>query len=131
LTVVTPERLVFDGFADHVVLPTHDGYIGFLPGHYPLLGIVGTGELKYIRGKDVRFMSVSGGVFEINNNHIRVLADVAESAEHIDIARAQRAFDRAKMALKSREDERDDAGQATAALNRAMSRLRVTRRVEP
>ena len=50
VTVVSPERAVFDGAADAVVAPAYDGQVGILPGHAPFLALLGTGVLAVRQG---------------------------------------------------------------------------------
>lgn len=125
LIVVTPERTVFEGRVEKVVLPTHDGYIGFLPGHYPLVCVVGTGELNYVTSGESFHLSVSGGFADVLPDKIRILADVAERATEIDLERAQRAYETAKERLAQRANSREDVTSAAGALRRALSRIRV------
>jgi F-type H+-transporting ATPase subunit epsilon len=61
-------------------LPGKDGYMGVLPGHAPLLSILGTGTLSYSEGGAKKVLNIEGGFVEVFDNHVRVLADKAEVA---------------------------------------------------
>jgi F-type H+-transporting ATPase subunit epsilon len=96
LEVATPERELVREQVSEVQLPGKDGYLGVLPGHAPLLGLLGTGTLTYQVGGAKRSLSIHGGFLEILDDHVRVLADVAERAEEIDVQRAKTALQRSQ-----------------------------------
>ena len=76
-------------------IPGEHGVLGILPGHAPLLGELGVGELSYTLVTGQRhFMAVGGGYVEISGNHVRVAALWAEFANEIDVARAEIALKR-------------------------------------
>jgi F-type H+-transporting ATPase subunit epsilon len=97
LEVATPEReLVREQVAD-VQVPGKDGYLGILPGHAPLLGVLGTGALSYSVGPRRHFIAIHGGFLEVLPEHVRVLANQAEAAEDIDLDRARADLARAQQ----------------------------------
>lgn len=122
LQVVTPEKNLVSEKVDEVMLPGVEGYLGALPGHTPLLTALKIGEIKYRVGTRLRYLSVSWGFAEILPDRITVLADVAETAEEIDVARAEEAKRRAQLKLKSPDA---DFLKAQAALEQALVRLQV------
>ena len=96
LEIATPEREVVRETVGEVQIPARNGYMGVLPGHAPLLGLLGTGFLSYTAGGKTRYLSVHGGFLEVLPDRVRVLADLAERAEEIDIERARRDLQRAQ-----------------------------------
>jgi F-type H+-transporting ATPase subunit epsilon len=80
LEVATPERLLVDAQVTEAELPGKDGYMGVLPGHAPLLSVLGTGTLSYSEGGAKKVLNIEGGFVEVFDNHVRVLADKAEAA---------------------------------------------------
>jgi F-type H+-transporting ATPase subunit epsilon len=82
------------------------------------------GELILKKGGDEIPFAVTGGFFEVLRNKVVVLADAAERADEIDIARAEEARERARLVIERRETV-EDLAMAQAALQRAMIRLRV------
>src|SRR3989441_3974370 len=64
VTVVSPERAVFDGPADTVVAPAYDGQVGILPRHAPFLTLLGSGMLTVSGGEAGRFR-VAGGFLQV------------------------------------------------------------------
>jgi F-type H+-transporting ATPase subunit epsilon len=95
LEIATPERELVREQVDQVQLPGKNGYLGILPGHAALVGILGIGVLSYVRNGETRYMAVHQGFVEVADDHVRVLADTAERAEEIDISRAKNALQRA------------------------------------
>ena len=81
LEVATPTRLVVSGEADEVVVPGSEGSFGVLPGHAPLLSLVGTGEVMYRTGREEHHLAVSGGFAEVGPTHVTILAESAERPE--------------------------------------------------
>jgi len=122
LEVATPERLLVREEVDSVQLPGKDGYLGILPGHAALVGQLGTGFLTYTAGGRRRHLSVSGGFVEVLPDHVRVLADVAERAEEIDVERARAALRRAQEHIANPSMGVDPA-VALAAEQRAIARI--------
>ncbi len=90
LEVATPERLLVKEKAEEAQIPGRDGYLGILPGHAALLSLLGTGPLTYTSGGRKRTLSIHGGFVEVLPDQVRVLANVAEKAEEIDVERARR-----------------------------------------
>ena len=119
--LVTAEGRVLSEEADFVKLPGLGGELGVLPEHIPLLTPLRTGEiLVRNEGRD-QYLFVAGGFVEVLPDKVTVLADVAERAEDINEAAAEEARRAAQEALAQ---EPGDA-EATAALERALFRLRV------
>src|SRR5919202_4334210 len=127
LEVVAAERSVFSDDVDEVLAHTLAGQIGILPHHAPLLTLLAPGELRLRRGGEEIALAVGGGFLEVGDNRVVVLADSAERAEEIDVARAEEARRRAAERLAARTPE-VDMQRAQAALARALARLRAVER---
>ncbi|UCG10177.1 MAG: F0F1 ATP synthase subunit epsilon [Dehalococcoidia bacterium] len=128
LDIVTAERVVFSEDVDVVLAPGVEGQLGVLPHHAPLMTILEPGELLVRKGGEEFLMAVSGGFLEVRPDRIIVLADTAERAEEIDIARAEEAKQRAKQWLEEGIPDVDRA-RAEAALRRALVRLGAVERI--
>jgi F-type H+-transporting ATPase subunit epsilon len=126
--LATPARLLVTAEVDEVVAPGVEGYFGVWPGHAPFLTSLGCGEVSYRVGRDEHYLAVSGGFAEVGPEHAIILADIAERPEDIDVARAQRARERAERRLAGKTQEEIDYTRALAALNRALVRLHVAGR---
>jgi F-type H+-transporting ATPase subunit epsilon len=122
LEIATPERLLIRDLVNEAQIPARNGYIGVLPGHSALMCELATGELSYTSGGRRRYLSVNGGFAEILPDRVRVLADGAERADEIDLARAQAALDRARERLEHPAAGTDIA-RALNAMKRAQARL--------
>lgn len=94
LTVVTPERSVVDKAAcDSVSLPGELGELGILPGHTPLVALLGVGRVTWTDGGKKAAVAVRGGFVEVAGDAVRVLADLAAEKDSIDAALARQARD--------------------------------------
>lgn len=124
LDIVTAERVVFSEDVDILVAPGILGQLGILPHHTPLMTTLEPGELLVRKSGEEISMAISGGFLEVRPDRIIVLADAAERADEIDMARAEAAKSRAQQRLTQPAPEIDLA-QAEAALRRALARLRV------
>jgi F-type H+-transporting ATPase subunit epsilon len=127
LQVVTPERELVHEQVDEVQVPGKDGFVGVLPGHAPLLGELGIGELSYNAGGRPHYLAVHGGFLEIRDDHVRVLADASERPEEIDLERARRAQTQAQQDAMNPNLALDPAN-AVAAVLRAQTRIAVAER---
>src|ERR1700750_3303687 len=96
LEIVTPDRSLVTETVDEVELPGSQGYFGVLPGHTPLLATLSVGELWYRTGADKHFLAIAFGFVEVLPARVTVLAQIAEKAEEIDVARAEAAKRRAE-----------------------------------
>jgi F-type H+-transporting ATPase subunit epsilon len=126
--IVTGERVVFseDG-VDMVVAPGADGVLGILPRHAPLITTLAGGELRVKKGGDEQSILVFGGFMEVTGDKVIILADTAERAEEIDVARAEAARANAESSIANRQST-IELESAAAALRRANLRLKVGQR---
>jgi F-type H+-transporting ATPase subunit epsilon len=90
LEIVTPVRKLDLVEASEVVLPGSVGEFGVLPGHKPFLASLGTGVLSYKKGGQTVALMISGGLCEVLEDHVTVLAEYAQPATEIDLERARR-----------------------------------------
>jgi F-type H+-transporting ATPase subunit epsilon len=128
LELATPTRLVVSGEADEVVVPGVEGAFGVLPGHAPLLSLIGTGEVMYRTGREEHYLTVSGGFAEVGPDHVTILTESAERPEEIDPGRARAAAERAEQRLRAAAVEETDVDRAISALARARARLQTAGR---
>lgn len=100
IEIATPERLLAREKAIRAQIPAAEGYIGVLPDHAPLLSELGIGAMTYTTSDDHRFiLAVRGGFLEINNNVVRVLVDIAEKGNEIDVGQAEKDLKQAQEAM--------------------------------
>ena len=129
LDIVTAERAVYAEDVDMVIAPGVEGQLGILPHHAPLMTTLQAGELRVKKGGEEVSLVISGGFLEVRPDKVVVLADAAERAEEIDVARAEEAKRRAQERLVEKRAPGIDEAQAEAALLRSLARLRVVERV--
>lgn len=124
LEIVTPDRALVRAAVDEVVVPGERGYFGVLPGHTPFLSTLGVGELMYRQERESRYLAVAFGFAEVLPERVTVLAEVAERAEEIDLARAQAARARAERRLKEQAEEHEFR-RTQVKLEKAVARIQV------
>ncbi|MGH9254026.1 MAG: F0F1 ATP synthase subunit epsilon [Vicinamibacterales bacterium] len=127
LEIVTPDRALVRGEVDEVQLPGSEGYLGVLPGHAELLATLKVGELWYRIGQEKHYLAIAGGFLEVLPDRVTVLAQIAERAQDIDLARAEAARQRAEERL-ARPAQEIDLDRARVALMKALIRLQVATR---
>jgi F-type H+-transporting ATPase subunit epsilon len=127
--IVTQERQLYQAEDVQVVLaPGIEGQLGILPHHAPLLTVLDEGvmQVRHADGTEDTF-AIHGGFMEVLPDKVTVLADIAERAEEIDIARAQEAYQRAQE-LMQQGYEGQDYKPIEASIRRSLTRLKVARR---
>lgn len=127
LLVVSAERSLVNETVDEVEIPGFDGYFGVLPGHTPLLAVLQVGELWYRQGADKHYLSIAFGFAEVQPDRVTILAQIAEKADEIDLARAEAAKKRAEERI-ARPVVDMDAERARIALMKSLIRLQVATR---
>ncbi len=80
VTVVSPERGVFDGAVDAVVAPAYDGQVGILPHHAPFLTLLGSGLLTVRQGSASSRFTVAGGFLQVVGDAVRIVADRVDAS---------------------------------------------------
>ena len=133
LEVVTPHRTVLVEDVDSVTLPGIEGELCILPEHIPLLTTLDTGIMSYksSSGK-TQAIAVHWGYAQVEGNSVRVLAELAETADEIDIERAKDAEKKAKDILisgapttSSWEEEENRQNKYESKLKRSIVRQKV------
>ena len=119
LTLLTPEKTLFTGEVDSLIVPGTQGLMGILKNHAPIISSLAPGLLQYKTSGKKDSVFVSGGFMEFSHNNAVVLADSAEFPKDIDIERAKRAFERAKKRLEQKDG---DLAKAKMALSRSIGR---------
>jgi F-type H+-transporting ATPase subunit epsilon len=115
--LVSVEKLIWSGEATAVFARTTEGELGILPGHAPLLGALAPGWIVRIDREDASELTVAvhGGFLSVRKEGVSVLAEMAESADEIDGARAREAYAHADP----------NTPDGMAARDRALARLRA------
>ena len=127
LQIVSAERSLVNETVDEVEIPGSEGYFGVLPGHTPLLALLGAGELWYRQGTEKHYFSMAFGFAEVQPDQVTILAQIAERADEIDIARAEAAKKRAEERLAKTTVDMD-AERARISLLKSLIRIQVATR---
>ena len=126
--LVAADRLVWSGEATMVIARTTEGDVGILPHHAPLLTTLGVGELRIRRGSEEEYFAIAGGFLQVRPDKVVVMAETADMASEIDLARAEEARREAERALAEGFEEPADLARARASLQRALLHIRVAER---
>ena len=127
LHIVSADRMLVNEAIDEVEIPGAEGYFGVLPGHTPVLALLGAGELWYRQGTEKHYLSMAFGFAEVQPDQVTILAQIAELATEIDVARAEAARKRAEERL-ARPTVDMDAERARIALLKSLIRIQVAHR---
>lgn len=78
ISVISPERTLFDGDATSVVAPAYDGELGILRGHAPMTTLLGRGTLRVTSGEGEQRFDIDGGFLQVVDDVVRVVTEKAE-----------------------------------------------------
>ncbi len=126
LEIIASDHPFYKGESEMLVFPGIDGQHGILASHEPMVTCVKNGEVKFLIDGEWQYAAVSEGFVEITPEHVILLADTIEKPDEIDLHRAEEARIRAEERLRQ-QLSRKEYYQTVAALNRAMTRLKVKR----
>ena len=129
LNIVSADRALVDERVDEVEIPGADGYFGVLPGHTPLLALLGLGELWYRQGSEKHFMLIEFGFAEVQPDRVTILAEAAEKPEEIDVTKAEAAKKRAEERLAQPNPDMD-LERVRIAMLRSLIQLQVSTRAK-
>lgn len=123
LEVVTPERPILTRKVSAVVAPGVEGEFGVLPGHWPFMTLLGTGILSFVASDGVGAFVVSEGYAEVADNEVSILAEHADLASEIDLAKAREDIKLLEERLKSSPVMDEEFQRAQVALGRNAAKL--------
>ena len=123
LEIVTPDRLVYQGEAEKLIVRATTGDLCVLAHHIDYATALAPGEATVTTTEGERGAACSGGLLSVNNNHVRLMATTFEWADEIDLARAQRAQEAAEAQLKTMSADDQNYVMVEAKLKRALARI--------
>lgn len=127
--IISQDRLVFKGDVDIVNLPGVDGFMGILPHHSPLLTTLQFGVISLRKGQEEQYFTVAGGIAEVINNQVTILADAAEDVAELNEARAEAARARAEeMLSKVTTMDTDEFLSIQTSLKKSSLRLQAIKK---
>lgn len=113
--------------ATEVILPTPDGQITILPNHVPLISLLSAGEVILKIGSKEHILVTEGGVVEVTNNTVKILADTAEDLSSLDQLKIEEAKKKAEHMMTTAKDDVEFA-DAEAHLERQLAKLNFIKR---
>lgn len=127
LSVVAPDRTVFEDMVSSVVLPGTEGYLGVFADHEPMIVALKAGVLEYRDANDSRsYVGIDGGFAELGSGRVIILADNARLAKEIDVRESERRLEEARKALRG-EDSTMSTEEAQQEVEIALAHLRAAR----
>ncbi len=126
LQIVTPDRKVYDGEAQKIILRTVNGDVCILPHHIDFAIPLGIGQASVTDADgNTRQAACNGGMLSVSNNEVRVVAVTYEWADEIDLERAKRAEEEAQERMKILDRQDKDFAMAEVRLKRALTRIQA------
>lgn len=123
--VVTPEATALQAEAEFIALPLYDGEIGIAPGHSPMIGRLGCGEMRLRHAGGTDRYYIDGGFVQVANNSVSVLTSRAVPAGKLDAAVAQKNLEEATKKPLATAEQLEIREQAIA---KARAQIRVAKR---
>lgn len=124
LSIVTPERMFFDGEADESLYAPFLGDVGILKGHAKYISALGTGALKIRFSDGEKIAALSGGFIKADREKTLILATTCEWKDEIDLERAKRAEEKAREMLQHAQSNAEH-DLAELKLKRAVNRINI------
>ena len=125
LKIVTPDGLEYDGPAEEVVVRTTSGDMGVLAGHINCVAPLGMGRAMFIINGQKKYAACIGGMLSVNAGQVTLVPTTFEWAEEIDVARAERAAQKAQSVISTNAASNAELAMAEAKLKRALVRKAV------
>ncbi|MCH5208665.1 MAG: ATP synthase F1 subunit epsilon [Oscillospiraceae bacterium] len=122
LQIITPEKTVFDGDIEQVIVRTTVGDVGILKGHEPYCAAIGIGQMRVMVNGEFRRAATSGGIIKVSKDLTTILVQTCEWADEIDVTRANAAKEAAEERKRAANDAKELA-LAEAKLARALNRI--------
>ena len=125
ISIIAPDRTVWDSDAEEVILPSSTGQLGILRGHAPLLTALDIGVMRVRTDKDWTPIVLMGGFAEVENDELTILVNGAEEGSSIDKEEAQKELEEATIRFNEAESSKDRI-EATPNLRKARARAQAS-----
>lgn len=122
LRIITPEKTVFDGETEQVIVRTTVGDVGILNGHEPYCAAIGIGQMRVMMNGQFRRAATSGGIIKVAKEYTTILVQTCEWSDEIDVDRANAAKESAEARIKAAKSDKDLL-LAESKLKRALNRI--------
>ncbi len=130
LRVLAPDKSVFDGTAEEVILPSTTGLLGILPGHISLVTAIDIGVLRVFKDGNWSSIALMGGFAEVEDDDVTVLVNGAEIGNNIDTSTAEAELEQAKANFNLLESQPNSPEKLKAeqALSKARARAQASKK---
>jgi len=125
ISIIAPDRTVWDSDAEEVILPSSTGQLGILRGHAPLLTALDIGVMRVRTDKEWTPIVLMGGFAEVENDELTILVNGAEEGASIDKEAAQKELEEMTAQFEEAETSKDRI-QAIQNLRKARARVQAT-----
>ena len=125
ISIIAPDRTVWDSNAEEVILPSSTGQLGILRGHAPLLTALDIGVMRVRTDKDWTPIVLMGGFAEVENDELTILVNGAEEGAYINKQEAQKELEEATIRFNEAESSKDRI-EATQNLRKARARAQAS-----
>jgi F-type H+-transporting ATPase subunit epsilon len=125
ISIIAPDRTVWDANAEEVILPSSTGQLGILRGHAPLLTALDIGVMRVRVDKDWTPIVLMGGFAEIENDQLTILVNSAEEGAKIDKDQAQKELEEMTLRFNEATSSKERI-EATQNLRRARARVQAS-----
>ncbi len=122
LQIITPEKTVFDGETEQVIVRTTVGDVGILNGHEPYCAALGIGQMRVMKDGEFRRAATSGGIIKVSKEMTTILVQTCEWSDEIDVERANAAKAAAEERIKAAKSDKELL-LAETKLKRALNRI--------
>ena len=125
ISIIAPDRTVWDSNAEEVILPSSTGQLGILRGHAPLLTALDIGVMRVRTDKDWTPIVLMGGFAEVENDELTILVNGAEEGASINKQEEQKELEEATIRFNEAESSKDRI-EATQNLRKARARAQAS-----
>lgn len=122
LQIITPEKTVFDGETEQIIVRTTVGDVGILNGHEPYCAAVAIGQMRIMIDGTFRRAATSGGIIKVSKEKTTILVQTCEWSDEIDVERAEAAKAAAEARVQAAKNDKELL-LAEAKLKRALNRI--------
>jgi F-type H+-transporting ATPase subunit epsilon len=125
ISIIAPDRTVWDSNAEEVILPSSTGQLGILRGHAPLLTALDIGVMRVRTDKEWTPIVLMGGFAEVENDELTILVNGAEEGSSINKEEAQKDLEDMTLRFNEAETSKERI-EATQNLRKARARVQAT-----